>query len=158
MAMGDTALIGIDWGLSRIRAYQIGGKGQLLESRSHGSGLAAVRDGDFDAVLQTVIGDWRGGPILMCGMIGSRQGWKEAPYASCPLGLLEIAAAPLDCGNSGSTMRMLSGILVGQPFTTELFGDESLSADPWRASSSRYPRWERASLIRRRPPPQDPRR
>jgi len=37
---------------------------------------------------------------------------------------------PLDCGNSGSTMRMLSGILAGQKFTSELFGDESLSRRP----------------------------
>ena len=36
----------------------------------------------------------------------------------------------LDCGNSGSTMRMLSGILAGQPFQSELFGDESLSRRP----------------------------
>ena len=37
---------------------------------------------------------------------------------------------PLDCGNSGSTMRMLSGILAGQPFTSELIGDDSLSRRP----------------------------
>lgn len=36
----------------------------------------------------------------------------------------------LDCGNSGSTMRMLSGILAGQEFTSELMGDESLSRRP----------------------------
>ncbi|MFI5109838.1 MAG: 3-phosphoshikimate 1-carboxyvinyltransferase [Terriglobales bacterium] len=38
--------------------------------------------------------------------------------------------APLACGNSGSTMRMLSGILAGQPFTAELAGDDSLSRRP----------------------------
>lgn len=37
---------------------------------------------------------------------------------------------PLDCGNSGSTIRMLSGILAGQDFTCELIGDESLSQRP----------------------------
>lgn len=37
---------------------------------------------------------------------------------------------PLDCGNSGSTMRMLSGILAGQAFSSELVGDESLSRRP----------------------------
>jgi 3-phosphoshikimate 1-carboxyvinyltransferase len=37
---------------------------------------------------------------------------------------------PLDCGNSGSTIRMLSGILAGQEFTSELMGDESLSRRP----------------------------
>jgi 3-phosphoshikimate 1-carboxyvinyltransferase len=36
----------------------------------------------------------------------------------------------LDCGNSGSTMRMLSGIVAGQPFTSEMIGDESLSRRP----------------------------
>jgi 3-phosphoshikimate 1-carboxyvinyltransferase len=37
---------------------------------------------------------------------------------------------PLDCGNSGSTMRMLSGIVAGQQFTSEMVGDESLSHRP----------------------------
>ena len=41
-------------------------------------------------------------------------------------------AAQLDCGNSGSTMRMLSGIVAGQPFTTELVGDASLSRRPMK--------------------------
>jgi 3-phosphoshikimate 1-carboxyvinyltransferase len=39
-------------------------------------------------------------------------------------------AADLDAGNSGSTIRMLSGILAAQPFTTRIFGDESLSRRP----------------------------
>ena len=58
--------------------------------------------------------------------------WRRADHGAIELtGIgLEAPAAPLDCGNSGSTMRMLSGILAGQPFTTELFGDESLSRRP----------------------------
>lgn len=43
---------------------------------------------------------------------------------------LSAPAESLDCGNSGSTMRMLSGILAGQPFASEMFGDESLSRRP----------------------------
>jgi 3-phosphoshikimate 1-carboxyvinyltransferase len=43
---------------------------------------------------------------------------------------LRTPSEPLDCGNSGSTMRMLSGILAGQLFTSELCGDESLSRRP----------------------------
>lgn len=38
----------------------------------------------------------------------------------------------LDAGNSGTTMRMLAGMLAAQPFTTELVGDESLSRRPMR--------------------------
>jgi 3-phosphoshikimate 1-carboxyvinyltransferase len=37
---------------------------------------------------------------------------------------------PLDAGNSGSTIRMLSGILAAQPFTSRIGGDESLSRRP----------------------------
>src|SRR5437660_9374723 len=40
-------------------------------------------------------------------------------------GELSAPRTALDCGNSGSTMRMLSGILAGQPFATEMIGDAS---------------------------------
>ncbi len=43
---------------------------------------------------------------------------------------LQAAAAPLDCGNSGSTMRMLTGMLAGTPHTYTLIGDASLSRRP----------------------------
>ncbi len=45
---------------------------------------------------------------------------------------LTAPTEPLDCGNSGTTMRLISGILAGQPFETRLIGDESLSVRPMR--------------------------
>lgn len=45
-------------------------------------------------------------------------------------GRFRPAAEPLDCGNSGSTMRMLSGLLAAQQGTFTLFGDASLSRRP----------------------------
>ncbi|HVP64858.1 MAG TPA: 3-phosphoshikimate 1-carboxyvinyltransferase [candidate division Zixibacteria bacterium] len=45
---------------------------------------------------------------------------------------LKAPSASLDCGNSGSTMRMLSGILAGQPFTSVMTGDDSLRRRPMR--------------------------
>src|ERR1035438_4956023 len=42
---------------------------------------------------------------------------------------LKAPTRVLDCGNSGSTMRMLSGILAGQPFSSELCGDKSLRSE-----------------------------
>ncbi|MFN7342192.1 MAG: 3-phosphoshikimate 1-carboxyvinyltransferase, partial [bacterium] len=38
--------------------------------------------------------------------------------------------SPIDCGNSGTGMRLLAGLLAGQKFTSELFGDASLSSRP----------------------------
>jgi 3-phosphoshikimate 1-carboxyvinyltransferase len=43
---------------------------------------------------------------------------------------LSAPTAPLDCGNSGTTMRLLMGVLAGMPFSSELIGDDSLSARP----------------------------
>lgn len=43
---------------------------------------------------------------------------------------LQAPTRPLDCGNSGTTMRLLAGILAGQPFNSTLVGDASLSRRP----------------------------
>lgn len=43
---------------------------------------------------------------------------------------LRAADGPIDCGNSGTTMRLLAGLLAGQPFASTLIGDESLSRRP----------------------------
>jgi len=45
---------------------------------------------------------------------------------------LAAPAGPLDCGNSGSTMRMLAGVIAAHPFISTLIGDASLSRRPMR--------------------------
>ena len=56
-------------------------------------GIQRVQDGRFDAALAELLGDWRddAAPRLACGMIGSRQGWVEAPYVECPAPLAALA-------------------------------------------------------------------
>ncbi|HEU4766434.1 MAG TPA: 3-phosphoshikimate 1-carboxyvinyltransferase, partial [Pyrinomonadaceae bacterium] len=58
------------------------------------------------------------------GRIRFAGGQKSTPFTA--------PGERLDCGNSGSTMRILAGILAGQNFSSELIGDESLSARPMR--------------------------
>ena len=45
-------------------------------------------------------------------------------------GRLAQPAGPIDCGNSGTTMRLLAGLVAGEDWTTELIGDASVSARP----------------------------
>jgi len=45
---------------------------------------------------------------------------------------MRAPAAPVDCGNSGTTIRLMCGLVAGQPFATTLFGDESLSKRPMK--------------------------
>lgn len=47
-------------------------------------------------------------------------------------GQFEAPRADIDCGNSGTTMRLVAGILAGQPFRSRLIGDASLSKRPMR--------------------------
>ena len=54
----------------------------------------------------------------------------RARVAGGGLGGFSQAAGPLDCGNSGTTIRLLTGLLAGQPFETTLFGDASLTRRP----------------------------
>jgi 2-dehydro-3-deoxygalactonokinase len=89
-------MIAIDWGTTSFRAYRLSEDGAVLDKRSAPLGILTVADGRFADALASQIQDWLDAGearVVMSGMIGSRQGWKEAPYAHCPAGLSEIAAA-----------------------------------------------------------------
>lgn len=93
--MAAPALIGVDWGSSSLRAFLIGADGVRLDRRSSDQGILNVAGGGFADVLDATVGDWRraapGLPVLLSGMIGSRQGWAEAAYAACPVALTALA-------------------------------------------------------------------
>src|ERR1700761_938807 len=89
-------LIGIDWGSTNFRAFRFNDAGEVIEKRTSPEGILRVQNGSFDKVLRTNVGDWIGAGetrILLCGMIGSRQGWVEVKYVSCPAGIAQLAAA-----------------------------------------------------------------
>jgi 2-dehydro-3-deoxygalactonokinase len=86
----------VDWGTSSFRAYCVARDGAVLNKRSAPLGILAIEGGRFAEALETQVRDWLEAgeqPIVMSGMIGGRQGWKEPPYAHCLAGLAEIAAA-----------------------------------------------------------------
>ena len=63
---------------------------------------------------------------------GAAGGTSTVTVAGRGLGALAPPARVLDAGNSGTTMRLLAGILAGHPFDTELTGDASLQRRPMR--------------------------
>jgi 2-dehydro-3-deoxygalactonokinase len=92
-------VIAIDWGTSSFRAYRLAPDGEIADSRSAPLGILSVQDGKFAEALESQVGVWLGAgeaPVVMSGMIGSRQGWREAPYAQCPAGVKEIAAGMIE--------------------------------------------------------------
>ncbi len=94
--MQDKSLIALDWGTSNLRATWMDAQGAVIATRSVTGGIMAVQDGQFAQALHRVCGDWLAQSNAVCiasGMIGSRQGWQEAPYLDCPASLHSAAAA-----------------------------------------------------------------
>ncbi|MGI9488381.1 MAG: 2-dehydro-3-deoxygalactonokinase [Geminicoccaceae bacterium] len=91
----EPELIGVDWGTSSCRAYLMGRAGRILEAVNTEKGILQVEGGAFAETLAELIGDWRrpGLPVILSGMIGSRQGWIEVPYVTIPATFDEIATA-----------------------------------------------------------------
>jgi 2-dehydro-3-deoxygalactonokinase len=94
------ALIAIDWGTTSARAYRVDATGAVIAGRAAELGIQRAHDGAFVTALDALLGDWRADavPRIACGMIGSRQGWVEAPYVDCPVELAalgnELVRAP----------------------------------------------------------------
>lgn len=81
------ALVAVDWGTTNRRAWALGRDGAVLEARADGAGLLSVPDRRFAESFQAFAGNWLAEhrpPVLMCGMVGSRMGWSEAPYVRTP--------------------------------------------------------------------------
>jgi 2-dehydro-3-deoxygalactonokinase len=83
--------IAVDWGTTNRRGYRLGPDGRLEDRMEDDKGVLAVPVGGFPTAVERIrerLGDL---PLLLAGMIGSNRGWREAPYASAPAGLGELA-------------------------------------------------------------------
>jgi 2-dehydro-3-deoxygalactonokinase len=107
-------MIGVDWGTSSARAYRLAPGGAVLERREAAArGILHIAPGGFGEALREMAGDWIAGGerhVLLAGMVGSRQGWLEAPYLPCPAGLEEIAGALVPVPFADAEVRLVPGI------------------------------------------------
>src|ERR1700722_14687071 len=113
MVPGALALIAVDWGTSNFRAFRLSAGGGGLARRSSSQGVLRVGKGNFQEVLRSEVGAWLAdgeNHILLCGMVGSRQGWVEAQYLGCPAGLAELANAVIKVPFAGAQVRLVPGV------------------------------------------------
>ena len=86
--------IAVDWGTTNLRAWAMDAGGVLAQTQSE-DGMGKLARADFEPALLRLIGPWLGAyetPVIACGMVGSRQGWHEAPYRTVPCCPLETGA------------------------------------------------------------------
>lgn len=83
----DPEFAAVDWGTSRMRVWLLARDGTVCAERRADEGLEAAGRGSFTETLEKhlgALGAEPGLPVMMCGMVGSRQGWVEVPYVDCP--------------------------------------------------------------------------
>ena len=108
-------MIGIDWGTTSFRAFRITRDGTIRDRKAALRGILNVQDGRYADTLREEIGPWLAAGedhVLLSGMIGSRQGWQEAPYLPCPAG---APKSPRRWSKSSSTGRRSSSCRVSPP-------------------------------------------
>jgi 2-dehydro-3-deoxygalactonokinase len=114
--MAERWTIGVDWGTSRFRAFLITPAGEIAERIENDRGILAVPPGEFGRELTRVAAPWRArhgdALIVASGMVGSRQGWREVPYARCPAAIDDIARhlTGIDAGELG-TIWIVPGLV-----------------------------------------------
>lgn len=103
-----------DWGTTRFRGYLVENE-TILDEVSSDEGVSALEPGQHRDVFMGRCGPWLtaepNAPVLLVGMVGSREGWVMAPYASCPAGPADIAKAmiPVDLEN-GRKAHIVPGL------------------------------------------------
>jgi 2-dehydro-3-deoxygalactonokinase len=126
-----TATIALDWGTTNARAWRLDGAGAALERRNGGRGISSVPEGGFPAALTELCGDWLAAapqaPLVLVGMVGSRNGWVEARYVACPASPAEIAAAAIKVElDAGTSATILPGLSCDDGAFDVMRGEETL--------------------------------
>jgi 2-dehydro-3-deoxygalactonokinase len=108
-------LIAIDWGTSRLRAWLVDVDGRVLADAENDKGIGAI-DRGHEAIFESAVAGWPTVPAIMAGMIGSRQGWREAAYVPCPTTPAALATkiTRLDTA-SGRPVAIVPGLVLAAP-------------------------------------------
>jgi 2-dehydro-3-deoxygalactonokinase len=118
-------LIGLDWGTSSLRAFLMH-DGRVIETRSSSDGIQSLATGGtraFERAFAAIAGDWLQPspalPVVACGMVGSAQGWREAPYVPCPADARALAARGVRVASvsneEGPEILIAPGVLFDAP-------------------------------------------
>lgn len=138
--IAEAQMIALDWGTTSARAYLMGNDGGIVAERSDALGVMQVAakatalslslSDAFKAALAELCGEWLENfpdiPVIACGMVGSQQGWVEAPYRHVPANLadpeLELASVEIALNRS---MQIIPGILDHKELPDVMRGEET---------------------------------
>ena len=112
MSSEPPALLAADWGTSNFRLFLYSADGEIIARHAANIGLKNLGVLTFEQALTSVMKDDFARPdlpILLSGMVGSRQGWAEAPYVPCPAGLAQVVAGLVEAPSDKLKVRIVPG-------------------------------------------------
>lgn len=116
-------LIALDWGTSSLRAFLMQ-DGAIVEKRQSPFGIQHLPEPGgmrgYELAFESMCGDWtRQFPdctVIASGMVGSAQGWVEAPYVKCPADLNDLAKSAGEVTlPTGGKLFIVPGVLLDSP-------------------------------------------
>lgn len=108
----SAALIAADWGTSRLRVSLLDECGNVLDQRHGESGVGSLKPAEFEQRFEATCEGWPKVPAILAGMIGSRQGWKEAGYRPCPTDLSQLSANLTAVADDKRSIYIVPGMSV----------------------------------------------
>ncbi|WP_181708677.1 2-dehydro-3-deoxygalactonokinase [Chthonobacter rhizosphaerae] len=104
----------VDWGTSSFRLWVLDAAGAVLAERRSAEGMSTLAQDRFEPVLRSHLASLpeaeRPSRVVICGMAGARQGWREAPYADVPVSLPGIVSRAVTVPAEGLDVRILPGL------------------------------------------------
>ena len=115
----DGTFAAVDWGTTSFRAWHIdAASGEVVDSHTDPKGgILESTEEDWAAQLYRRIGAWRVSEVYCCGMITSRQGWMEVPYATTPAdeNNIRAAATTITCPGRFDKVVFVPGLRTQRP-------------------------------------------
>jgi 2-dehydro-3-deoxygalactonokinase len=109
-------LIAVDWGTSNVRARLVEADGAVLAEARSDDGIGKLSAGEHEPAFERLVAGWPKVPAIMAGMIGSRQGWREADYLPCPAATGALAKAVVRfTASDGRSMAIVPGVMLRTP-------------------------------------------
>lgn len=121
-----TGWIALDWGTTALRATRMNGT-DPQETRQNDAGMAGLARDGFEPALLDLVGDWIDDAplVIACGMVGSRQGWHEAPYAAVPCAPLGAGLVEVPTADPRLRVRIVPGLSQQKPHPDVMRGEET---------------------------------
>jgi len=141
----DPDWIAVDWGTSSLRVWAMAGA-QVVAHAQSDRGMGGLEPGAFEAALLALAGGWlpagRVTPVIACGMVGSRQGWTEAPYRAVPCAPLGGRLARAPASDPRLAVHVVPGLKQTAP-PDVMRGEETQIA----GFLTRHPGWDGAVCL-----------